>query len=73
MISNTKFEIRRTKTLNDFDIPTLTESDFNKMVKNPFISKFTLEEKFRAYLEAYIIDNGWSKEHVREEVDAVLS
>ena len=55
------------------DISMLSKKDFDKMVKNPFSSKFTAEEKFRAYLEAYIVDNGWSKDHVREEVDAVLA
>ena len=54
------------------NISKLTEKDFNKMVKNPFANKFTPEEKFRAYLEAFIADNGWSKEFVNSEVDAIF-
>lgn len=30
------------------------------------------EEKFRAYLEAFIADYGWSKEFVNSEVDSVF-
>ena len=59
--------------LEDMNIPKLTKKDFNKMVKNPFANKFTPEEKFRAYLEAFIADNGWSKEFVNREVDAVFN
>ena len=58
--------------LDDMNIPKLTEKDFDKMVKNPFANRFTPEEKFRAYLEAFIADNGWSKEYVQNEVDIVF-
>ena len=61
------------KELEDMNIPKLTKEDFNKMVKNPFVNKFTPEEKFRAYLEAFVADNGWSKEFVNGEVDAVFN
>lgn len=55
------------------NIPKLTKKDFNKMIKNPFANKFTPEEKFRAYLEAFVADNGWSKEFVNGEVEAVFN
>ena len=55
--------------IDEMNIPKLTEEDFNRMIKNPFAGKFTPEEKFRAYLEAFIADYGWSKEHVNKEVD----
>ena len=58
--------------LDDMNIPKLTEKDFSKMIKNSFANKFTPEEKFRAYLEAFIADYGWSKEYVNSEVDAVF-
>ena len=61
------------KELEDMNIPKLTKKDFNKMIKNPFANKFTPEEKFRAYLEAFVADNGWSKEFVNGEVDAVFN
>ena len=54
------------------NIPKLTEKDFNRMIKNPFANKFTPEEKFRAYLEAFIADYGWSKEFINSEIDAVF-
>ena len=54
------------------NIPKLTEEDFDKMVKNPFAGKFTPEEKFRAYLEAFIADYGWTKEYIKREVDEVF-
>ena len=57
---------------DDMNIPELTEKDFNKMTKNPFASKFTPEEKFRAYLTAFIADYGWSKEYINKEVNAVF-
>ena len=56
----------------EMNIPKLTEEDFKRMIKNPFANKFTPEEKFRAYLEAFIADYGWSKEHVSQEVNAVF-
>ena len=60
---------------NNYDDPLDKEIELDpkSFKKNPYATKFTPEEKFRAYLEAYIADNGWSKEHVREEVEAVLS
>lgn len=61
------------KELEDMNIPKLTKKDFNKMIKNPFANKFTPEEKFRAYLEAFVADNGWSKEFVNGEVEAVFN
>lgn len=57
---------------DEMNISKLTKEDFNKMVKNPFADKFTPEEKFRAYLEAFIADYGWSKEFVNKEVNAVF-
>lgn len=57
---------------NEMSIPKLTEEDFNKMIKNPYIGTFTPEEKFRAYLEAFIADYGWSKEYVNKEVNEVF-
>lgn len=59
--------------IDEFDIPDLTEEDFKKMVKNPFVSKFTPEDKFKAYLKSFIAEYGWTKEHIREEVDAALA
>ena len=61
------------KELEDMNIPKLTKKDFNKMIKNPFANKITPEEKFRAYLEAFVADNGWSKEFVNGEVEAVFN
>ena len=58
--------------LDEMNIPKLTKEDFNKMVKNPFANKVTPEEKFRAYLEAFIADNGWSKEYVQNEIDTIF-
>ena len=54
------------------NILKLTEEDFNRMTKNPFAGKFTPEEKFKAYLEVFIADYGWSKEYVNKEVDEVF-
>ena len=58
--------------MDDMNIPKLNKEDFAKMTKNPFANKFTPEEKFRAYLEAFIADYGWSKDFVNGEVDAVF-
>jgi len=58
--------------IDDMNIPKLTEEDFNRMTKNPFVGKFTPEEKFKAYLEAFIADYGWSKEYVNKEVNEVF-
>ena len=57
---------------DEMNIPKLTKDDFANMVKNPFAEKFSPEEKFRAYLEAFIADNGWSKEFVDKEVNVVF-
>ena len=51
--------------IDEMNIPKLTEEDFDKMVKNPFAGKFTPEEKFRAYLEAFIADYGLTKEYIK--------
>ena len=58
--------------IDDMNISKLTEEDFDRMIKNPFIGKFTPEEKFKAYLEAFIADYGWSKEYVNKEVNEVF-
>ena len=42
------------------------------MIRNPFANKFTPEEKFRAYLEVFIADNGLNKEFAQNEVEAVF-
>lgn len=57
---------------DDMYIPKLIEKDFSKMLKNPFANKFNPKEKFRAYLEVFIADYGWSKEFVSSEVDEVF-
>ena len=58
--------------IDDMNISKLTEEDFDRMIKNPFTGKFTPEEKFKAYLEAFIADYGWSKEYVNKEVNEVF-
>lgn len=59
--------------VDDMNITKLDKKDFKKMIKNPFAKTFTPEEKFRAYVEAFIADNGWSKEFVTREVEAIFS
>lgn len=56
---------------DDMEIPELTQENFKHMIKNPYANKFTPEEKFRAYVEAFMAEFGWDKDYVKKEVDLV--
>lgn len=47
--------------------------DWNTAVRNPYINKFTKEEKIKAILDCIIAVEHISKEELKKEVDAILA
>lgn len=49
------------------------EVDWNTAVRNPYINKFTREEKIKAILDCIIAVEKISKEELKKEVSAILA
>ena len=47
--------------------------DWNTAIRNPYINKFTREEKLKAMLECFIAVEKINKEELRREVNLVLA
>lgn len=55
------------------DIDMNVDVDWNTAVRNPYINKFTKEEKIKAILDCIIAVENISKEELKKEVDAILA
>lgn len=55
------------------DIDMNVDVDWNTAVRNPYINKFTKEEKIKAILDCIIAVEKISKEELKKEVDAILA
>ena len=60
-------------TTNDENVDMNVEVDWNTAVRNPYINKFTREEKIRAILDCIIAVEKVSKEELKKEVNAILA
>lgn len=55
------------------DIDMNVDVDWNTAVRNPYINKFTKEEKIKAILDCIIAVENISKEELKKEVDSLLA
>lgn len=55
------------------DIDMNVDVDWNTAVRNPYINKFTKEEKIKAILDCIIAVEKISKEELKKEVDSLLA
>ena len=59
------------QTIDNVDMNV--DVDWNTAVRNPYINKFTREEKIKAILDCIIAVEKVSKEELKKEVDAILA
>lgn len=61
------------QVIDNENIDTNVEVDWNSAVRNPYINRFTREEKIKAILDCIIAVEKLSKEELKKEVDAILA
>ena len=61
------------QTINDENIDMNVDVDWKTAVRNPYINKFSREEKLKAMLDCFIAVEKVSKEELKKEVDALLA
>ena len=59
--------------IDEENVDTNVEIDWNTAVRNPYINNFTREEKLKAMLDSFIAVEKINKEELRKEVDMVLA
>lgn len=61
------------QAIDNENINTDIEIDWGTAVKNPYINKFSREEKIKAILDCIIAVENINKEELKKEVNALLS
>lgn len=61
------------QTIDNDNIDVNVDVDWNTAIRNPYINKFTREEKIKAILDCIIAVEKVSKEELKKEVDAILA
>ena len=61
------------QVINDEDIDMNVSVDWKTAVKNPYLNKFSREEKLKAMLDCFIAVEKIDKKELKKELDIVLS
>ena len=61
------------QAIDNENINTDIEIDWGTAVKNPYINKFSREEKIKAILDCIIAVENINKEELKKEVNALLA
>ena len=57
----------------DFMRDEYTKENVCNIRKNPYAKKFTPVDKLKLFLDAFIKEYNWTKEEMKEKVDAILA
>lgn len=57
---------------NEENINMDVNVDWKTAIKNPYINRFTKEEKLKAMLDCFLAVEKISKEELKREIDAVM-
>ena len=61
------------QTIDNDNIDVNVDVDWNTAIRNPYINKFTREEKIKAILDCIIAVEKVRKKKKKKEVDAILA
>ena len=61
------------QVISDENIDMNVSVDWKTAIKNPYINKFSKEDKLKAMLECFSAVEKVSKEELKKEVDAALA
>lgn len=57
----------------DFMRDEYTKENICNIRENPYAKKFTPADKLKLFLDAFIKEYNWTKEEMKEKVDAILT